>query len=424
LFFLFFLVLSVFFASCFLFGGWGGWLDGNMTRQATFRRRQLNLLLLAAIDDEISRDDAPFRKKLVQYSRRLRQGKIRRGALLAPTQSPFEVLFNSGQDDALVTLCGFDHASFESLHTPFRILFDNHSPYSNKGRTIRPHNKTKSARRLVTSRQCLGLVLAWTRTRGSLAVLQLIFGFTAGHLSLWMRFGRRLLLRVLREDRNGAVVMPDNDEIDTFIAAIRAKYPALHNCWGAMDGLKLRVERSGHHQIQNIFFNGWQHDHYVSNLFLFSPDGKIRACYINAPGTMHDSSMARQGGVYSKIDALFAERGAMIVVDSAFSSEMRQSVYKSYQSNVDNQGRVRQNSQVQKQATAVRQLSEWGMRGLQASFPRLKDRLAWEEKGERRLVLEMIVRLYNYRASIVGLNQIQSVFMPSLIRSANTFLAI
>jgi hypothetical protein len=64
--------------------------------------------------------------------------------------------------------------------------------------------------------------------------------------------------------------MPNNDEIDSFIAANSAKYLALCNYWGAMDGLKLCVERSGHHQTQNIFFNGWTHDHYVSNLFLFS----------------------------------------------------------------------------------------------------------------------------------------------------------
>ena len=63
-------------------------------------------------------------------------------------------------------------------------------------------------------------------------------------------------MRVLREDRNGAVVMPDDDEIDNFIGAIKEKYPELHNCWGAMDGLKLRVERSGNYQIQNMFFNG------------------------------------------------------------------------------------------------------------------------------------------------------------------------
>jgi hypothetical protein len=118
-------------------------INGNMTRQAAFRQRQLNLLLLAAIDNEISRDEAPFRKKLAQNSRRLQQGKIRRGALLAPAQSPFKVLFISGQNDVLDTLCGFDHASFESLHAPFCILFDNHSPYSNKGRNIWQHNRNK-----------------------------------------------------------------------------------------------------------------------------------------------------------------------------------------------------------------------------------------------------------------------------------------
>jgi hypothetical protein len=62
---------------------------------------------------------------------------------------------------------------------------------------------------------------------------------------------------------------------------------------------------------------------------------------------------------------------------------------------------------VQRQTTPVRQMAEWGMRGLQASFPRLKDRLDYEEKGEQQLVLELIVYLYNYRASLVGLSQIQ-----------------
>ena len=137
---------------------------------------------------------------------------------------------------------------------------------------------------------------------------------------------------------------------------------------------------------------------------------------------MHDSTMASWSGIYDKIDALFESTGAKVVVDSAFSSEGRNSMIKSYQSNIDNRGNVRQNSQIQRQATSVRQMAEWGMRGLQASFPRLRDRLNFEQRGERRLILELIVYLYNYRASVVGLNQIQSVFMPSLKRSANKFM--
>jgi hypothetical protein len=189
-----------------------------------------------------------------------------------------------------------------------------------------------------------------------------------------------------------------------------------------MDGLKLRLERAGKDNVQNNYYNGWTHDHYVSNLFLFSPDGKIRACYINAPGTMHDSTMANWSGLYKQVDGLYDRKGGKIVVDSAFAADDRPSVYKSFQSNFDSRGNVRQNSQVQSQATSVRQMAEWGMRGLQGSFPRLKDRIMYEERGERRLILELVVLLYNYRASVVGMNQIQSVFMPWLEKNANQFI--
>ena len=384
------------------------------------------LILLCLLIDQMlqddNSDDPTFKEQLTLSSRRLRQGKIRRGALLHPRQSSFEFLFNSGHDDALVTLCGFDHASFADIHQKFKPLFDSNSPYTNKGRLIGQHNIKKGGRRLITSTQGLALVLAWTRTQGSFAALQLIFGFTPGRLSLWLRFGCRMLLRVLSAEPLAIPTMPTDEEVDDFVHCITEKYPALTNCWGAMDGLKIRLQKSGNTQVQNLFYNGWTHDHYISNLFLFSPDGKIRACYTNAPGTMHDSTLAKWGGLYDKIDALYRTRQAKVVVDSAFASEQRDSVYKSYQCNIDNQGNVRQNSIIQRQATSVRQMSEWGMRGLQASFPRLKDRMPYEEKGERRLTMRLIVYLYNYRASVVGLNQIQSVFMPWLQRSATKFI--
>ena len=66
------------------------------------------------------------------------------------------------------------------------------------------------------------------------------------------------------------------------------------------------------------------------------------------------------------------------------------------------------------EATSVRQLSEWGMRTLQGGFPRVKDRFYYEERGERQVVVEMIVRLLNIRAGLVGVNQIKSTFMPCL----------
>ena len=61
------------------------------------------------------------------------------------------------------------------------------------------------------------------------------------------------------------------------------------------------------------------------------------------------------------------------------------------------------------------------MRGLQASFPRLKDCLVYEEVGERKLIILLIVLLYNFHASTIGQNQITSVFMPWLERAANNY---
>ena len=66
---------------------------------------------------------------------------------------------------------------------------------------------------------------------------------------------------------------------------------------------------------------------------------------------------------------------------------------------------------VNDQAASVRQLSEHGMRMIQGQFPRLKDNLICEEFGERRIVLHLMVLLYNYQTSKVGINQILNTFM-------------
>jgi hypothetical protein len=72
-----------------------------------------------------------------------------------------------------------------------------------------------------------------------------------------------------------------------------------------------------------------------------------------------------------------------------------------------------------REATSARQTAEWGMLTMQASFPRIRDRFVYEERGERRIVLKMFVLLYNMRARMVGINQIRNTYMPHLLRNAN-----
>jgi hypothetical protein len=58
------------------------------------------------------------------------------------------------------------------------------------------------------------------------------------------------------------------------------------------------------------------------------------------------------------------------------------------------------------------------MRGLQGTFPRWKKRLP-SDHFQRRLVIEAIVLIHNYRTELVGFNQINTVFDSEYVRIQN-----
>jgi hypothetical protein len=67
----------------------------------------------------------------------------------------------------------------------------------------------------------------------------------------------------------------------------------------------------------------------------------------------------------------------------------------------------------------MRQSAEWGMCGIQSSFSCLKGTFVYEETGEHRIMIKMMVLLYNLCARTVGINQIRNVFMSHLNVNAN-----
>ena len=75
--------------------------------------------------------------------------------------------------------------------------------------------------------------------------------------------------------------------------------------------------------------------------------------------------------------------------------------------------------EIAKDATSMRQSSEWGMHAFQASFPRIKDRITLEERGQWKLMIKLMIYLYNLRTRRVGINQILNVYMPSLNEDVN-----
>lgn len=125
--------------------------------------------------------------------------------------------------------------------------------------------------------------------------------------------------------------------------------------------------------------------------------------------------------MYDKLNKHFEQYNGRCVVDSAFSKGGYPFLIKSAQDHVTNANCVEEILEM-RQATSARQASEWGMRAFQGSFPRMKDRFPYEERGERKLILYCTVLLFNLRTRKVGLNQILSSYMPQLSVEANYFL--
>ena len=87
--------------------------------------------------------------------------------------------------------------------------------------------------------------------------------------------------------------------------------------------------------IQNRFYNGWTHDHYITNVFGFCPAGTIVVATTNVPGCIHDSQVADWGNIYKKLSDVYEKTGGKCVVDSAFSKRRHDFLIKSAQSQPD-----------------------------------------------------------------------------------------
>ena len=108
--------------------------------------------------------------------------------------------------------------------------------------------------------------------------------------------GRRVLLHALQHDPAAKVYTPTAVEIEDYIAAIGAKYPIIGEerarIWAACDGLKINIQKYTNYAKQNQNYNGYTKGTYINAVYVFVPDGRIRMCNINCPGSFHDSTMA------------------------------------------------------------------------------------------------------------------------------------
>jgi hypothetical protein len=143
--------------------------------------------------------------------------------------------------------------------------------------------------------------------------------------------------------------------------------------------------------------------------------GTIVAANLNAPGSWHDSHVAQP--IYEKLRTK-TPAGFYLVADTAFPRGTNQiqgrirAPLKEGQRLCGTAEEIEGRMAFDRQLLAYRQTAEWGNRGLQGSFGRLRVLLEINHSGRCADLLEACIRSFNLRARRVGLNQIQTVYMP------------
>ena len=181
--------------------------------------------------------------------------------------------------------------------------------------------------------------------------------------------------------------------------------------------------QSIHQQIRTgksyAMYNGWTHDHYVSNILAFTPDGCICLAILNCPGSWHDVRVATEGGLFDALDLIPNGTDYYFVADSAFPVDSPRLVRKPKENEVQPQTRSQQ--AFVNDITSIKQSADWGMAGVQLALPRLKARFVWEIGGFRKKTLSTCTLLFNYRTRCVGLNQIRTIWLHCLDRDPTSY---
>jgi hypothetical protein len=118
-------------------------------------------------------------------------------------------------DQAFITMMGFDANFFDRLLLNFGPMFSGHMPFDESGMIVE-FEYTTGRKREVQPKDCIGLVLVWTQTRGSMNVLQLVFDLTNINLSVYLRFGMQLFIKPFRHDPLARVSILSAKEIKSF----------------------------------------------------------------------------------------------------------------------------------------------------------------------------------------------------------------
>jgi hypothetical protein len=200
----------------------------------------------------------------------------------------------------------------------------------------------------------------------------------------------RKIVRTLRNHPFARVKFPNRDKMREYTAMVQVREPLVDNIIGFMDGISFPAKCTDNRITQNAMYCGYDCDTMVNNVFAYGPDGKVFFDAINFPGSWADGSLTSRF-LHQLKRRMFSYN---ICVDQGFPRSG--DAYGTFVGPITKRAAQRLHRDVCDYLhTSLRQASEWGMCGLQETFPHCKKRLP-SDPALPCLAIEAIVLIHNY----------------------------
>jgi hypothetical protein len=325
----------------------------------------------------------------------------------------WQYLYHSRDNHSFILTMGLSVSVFETiLNAGFATIWNSKPiPRNDIKQAPAMLRTSKPQRRSLDAAGALGLVLHHLNSAMTDHGLQQIFALTPAVCSRYRNWGLYILQFILRHIPAAAIRWPStSQECSKYAELISTHHHRLDKAFGFVDGCHLPVLAASNLDTLDAYYNRWCAAHYTSNVFVFAPDGTIIHATINAPGSWHDATVSH--GLFHKLstrtpdDYWLIGDTAFPALDNRIKTPLK-TIFNEYPSDPTE---YQQFIQFHGQLGSARQEAEWGIRGIQGSFGRLKMPMSVDDSAYRFRLLEVCCRLHNLRVSLEGIDQIKTVY--------------
>ena len=195
----------------------------------------------------------------------------------------------NGRDAAYTEFMGLDQAGFSKLEQAFTPLFNA------EVNRRKPKGSNRGRPRRLKSQDVLALTLQYLRDGVDQKHFQGDFGAPSSNISRGIQLGLDVLPHALLTFEAARVDWPDHVEMEDYVKKILHRHPDLEGrrVFGFVDRLNLEIESPAEPGENNAYYNAWLGGCFCSSIIVYGPDGRIIWARGNAPGTCHDSKIAK-----------------------------------------------------------------------------------------------------------------------------------